>query len=120
MFLNYVIAAERFEAAARAQNKLDETASAPLLVRGSAGAMISHYCKIMDRCTLLMTQLGAELGFSPTARARLGQPQAKREPAGDSDAWATLRRFPVIDGGRARPQPAAPMPKVRTKNGSKA
>lgn len=100
-FINYVVAAECFETATRAQNKLDEAGAAPLLGRGSAGPMISPYVKIQDRTMLIMTQLGAELGFTPTSRARLGQPEAPREPAAYS-AWAELRRFPsVIQGGKA-------------------
>jgi P27 family predicted phage terminase small subunit len=96
MFRNYVIAAERFERAARMQNTLDATSAAPLLTRGSAGVvMISPYIKIMNRETLIMTQLGAELGFSPTARARLGQPQP-HEPSEDNAAWAQLGRFPRL------------------------
>jgi P27 family predicted phage terminase small subunit len=98
-FRNYVIAAERFETAARMQNKLDTTATLPLLIAGSAGLMISPYIKIMDRATIIMTQLGAELGFSPTARARLGQPQS-REPRERDANWAALRRFPVVAGGK--------------------
>jgi P27 family predicted phage terminase small subunit len=99
MFRNYVIAAERFEVAARMQNKLDATAPAPLLTKGSAGVMISPYIKIMNRETIIMTQLGAELGLSPTARARLGQPQS-HEPREHDANWSALRRFPVIAGGK--------------------
>jgi P27 family predicted phage terminase small subunit len=98
-FRNYVIAAERFETAARMQNQLDETATTPLLLKGSAGLMISPYIRVMDRTTIIMTQLGAELGFTPTARARLGQPQP-REPSEDNAAWAELGRFPRLVGGK--------------------
>jgi P27 family predicted phage terminase small subunit len=98
-FRNYVIASERFERAARMQNQIDETASAQLLTKGSAGPMISPYIRIMNRETIIMTSLGSELGFSPTARARLGQPQP-HEPAEGHDRWSTLRRFPVIAGGK--------------------
>lgn len=52
----------------------------------------------MNQASALMLQIGAELGFSPSARARLGQP-AEREPQDDSD-WSTLRKFPVVGGGR--------------------
>ena len=101
MFINYVVLTDRFETAARTQNQIDARTTTPLLARGAVGAVISPYIRIMDRCTLLMTQLGAELGFSPTARARLGRPE-QQHPADDGGVWAELRRFPrlpVIEGG---------------------
>lgn len=102
MFINYVVLADRFETAARTQNQIDAGTTTPLLARGAVGAVISPYIRIMDRCIPLMTQLGAELGFSPTARARLGQSEEQHE-ADDGGDWAELKRFPrfpVIESGK--------------------
>ena len=99
MFRNFVVAAERFERAARMQNQMDATQTAQLLVKGTAGAaMISPYIRIMNRETIIMTQLGAELGFTPTARARLGQPQ---EPRDEEDVWGELGRLRLVGGKNA-------------------
>jgi P27 family predicted phage terminase small subunit len=96
MMINYVVLADRFETAARTQIALDAKSTAPLLVRGAAGTAISPYVRIMNQCTALMTQLQGEMAFSPSGRARLGQPQA---PGLDEAAY---RRFEVIapDGTR--------------------
>jgi P27 family predicted phage terminase small subunit len=99
LFLNYVVAAARFEVAARTQNKLDAEAQAPLLTRSSTGtAMLSPYLRAMNQASALIVQLGAELGFSPSARARLGQPAEYRPQ--DDTAWGILRKFPMVSGGR--------------------
>jgi hypothetical protein len=38
------------------------------------------------------------LALNPTDRVRLDLPPPKKEEP--SDEWASLRRFPVIDGGK--------------------
>jgi P27 family predicted phage terminase small subunit len=99
LFLSYVVAVARFELAVRTQNQLDAAGTTPLLTRSSTGtAMLSPYLRAMNQASALMVQLGAELGFSTSARARLGQP-AEREPQ-DDPVWSTLRKFPVISSGR--------------------
>jgi P27 family predicted phage terminase small subunit len=95
LFQNYVLLADRLETAAKTQIALDaKAATAPLLAKGAVSAIISPYIRIMNACTVLMTQLQGEMGFTPSSRARMGQPHP---PAEEAD-----RRFEVIspDGSR--------------------
>jgi P27 family predicted phage terminase small subunit len=102
LFLAYIVAAARFEVALRKQNELDASVGAvPLLTRSVAGALtVSPYVRMMNQASAVIVQLGAELGFSPSARTRLGQPAG---PISDDDSstWAALKQFPtrVIEGG---------------------
>jgi P27 family predicted phage terminase small subunit len=101
LFSEYVVLVDYFERAAQAQNELDAGSSAPLLMRGQT-ASISAYIRVVTRLVPLLNQLQSELGYSPTARARLGVPASPLQPveAPKDDAWASLRRFPVIADGR--------------------
>jgi P27 family predicted phage terminase small subunit len=91
---------DRHQRAAAAQAKLDAGEGLPLVVRGAAGLAPSPYLRIMNQAALLMVRMQSEMGFSPAGRAILGQPEPPRAPAAGEDTWATLRRFPVIDGGK--------------------
>jgi hypothetical protein len=75
-------------------------AGLPSLVRGPPAAP-SPYLRIIDRRVFLMTRLQSELSFSPTALARLCQPEVPDERTVDS-TWALLRKFPVIAGGKRK------------------
>jgi phage terminase small subunit len=72
LFTNYVVLADRLERAAVAQNALDAVAAAPMLMQ-PAGT-VSPYIRIMNQATMLMNALQGELGFTPSARARMGVP----------------------------------------------
>jgi P27 family predicted phage terminase small subunit len=105
LFVSFVVAAARFETAARKQNEMDSASTAPFLMRGASGkAMLSPYLRVMREASAVLVQLGAELGFSPSARARLGQPgePALSASTDDDNTWAELRRFPVITGGKSK------------------
>ena len=97
-FINYVVSAERFERGGAGANP-DRCGGFYTTARGADHLALypDH-----DECAALMTRLGAELGFSPTARARLGQPQAPPDTSGDNSAWASLKRFPVIAVGKGK------------------
>jgi P27 family predicted phage terminase small subunit len=90
LMINYVALAERFETAAKTQIALDAGKTAPLLVKGTAGTSVSPYIRIMNHCIALMTQLQGEMGFTPSARARLGTPAPPVEAA---EGFAVLRRI---------------------------
>jgi phage terminase small subunit len=91
---------DRHQRAAEAQARLDSGEGLPLVVRGASGLAPSPYLRIMNQATLLMVRLSSEFGFSPAGRAGLGRPEGPTAPGADG-VWSTLRRFPVIDGGKA-------------------
>jgi P27 family predicted phage terminase small subunit len=93
LFTNYVVLADRFERAAVAQNALDTGASSPMLTRRSPAVTISPYIRIMNQATMLMNALQAELGFTPSARARLGVPDL---PGGEREPTSAHERFDLI------------------------
>jgi P27 family predicted phage terminase small subunit len=95
----YVELVDRHQRAAEGQARIDSGEGLPLLVRGTSGLAPSPYLRIMDQATLLMVRLSSEFGFSPAARAGLGQPEGASPPDADG-TWSVLRRFPVIDGGK--------------------
>jgi P27 family predicted phage terminase small subunit len=107
LLAQYVELVDRHQRAAAQQAKLDAGEGLPLLIRGAAGLLPSPYLGIMTRASLVMVRLAAEMGFTPSGRARLGQPEAPRPPADDNGAWSQLRRFPVIAGGKAARNGAA-------------
>jgi len=45
-----------------------------MLMRGQPSVVVSPYIRVMNQATVLMNTLQAELGFTPSARARLGVP----------------------------------------------
>jgi phage terminase small subunit len=68
------VAEARFLAAKAAQDKIDEKATLPLLIKTRAGDMVpSPYIGIMSRSTTLMLRMVEQLGFCPTARVGLGK-----------------------------------------------
>jgi phage terminase small subunit len=101
LFAQYVVLIDYFERAVIAQNALDAESRVPLLMRGQQSVAISSYVRLVSGLVPLLDSLQSELGFTPTARARFGVPAAPIEPLEPpSEAWAELRRFPVISGGR--------------------
>jgi P27 family predicted phage terminase small subunit len=92
---------DRHQRAAEAQARLDAGEGLPLVVRGASGLVPSPYLRIMNQATLLMVRLSSEFGFSPAGRAGLGRPERPPPPGEDGGTWSVLRRFPVIDGGKA-------------------
>jgi phage terminase small subunit len=91
LLTNYITVIAKYETAAIAQRKLDQTANLPLLVSGTDHEVISPYVGLMHNCVLLMTRPQGEMGFTPSARASLGATQlARDEPASEHE------RFDVI------------------------
>lgn len=89
----WVGAEDRNRRAMMAQDKIDENATAPMLVKGPDGLMISPYIEIIDRASKIMFRAADAMGFSPVARPRL----KVEAPAGKDDKanpWATLRMIP--------------------------
>jgi len=97
MFRNFVVAAERFERAARMQNQMDATQTAQLLVKGTAGAaMISPYIRIMNRETIIMTNSAPSSALrQPPGRASVNRKsRATRRTVGESLAgcgWSAAK-----------------------------
>jgi len=91
---------DRPQRAAEAQARLDAGEGLPLLVRGASGLALSPYLRILNQTTMLMLRLQSEFGFTPAGRAGLGTP-AEPRAAGADNTWSVLRRFPVVDGGKA-------------------
>jgi P27 family predicted phage terminase small subunit len=113
LLAQYVELVDRHQRAAAAQAKLDAGDGLPLLIRGISGLVPSPYLGIMTRASSVMVRLAAEMGFTPSGRARLGQPEAPRAPAAGDDTWASLRRFPVIEGGKAETGDLTPHERTR-------
>jgi P27 family predicted phage terminase small subunit len=91
---------DRHQRAAEAQARLDAGEGLPLLIRGATGLQVSPYVRVMNSAVLLMVRLQSEMGFSPAGRAALGTPETAGA-ADSSDTWSVLRRYPVVDGGKA-------------------
>jgi phage terminase small subunit len=90
---------DRHQCAAEGQARIDSGEGLPLLVRTASGLAPSPYLRIMNQATLLMVRLSGEFGFSPAGRA--GLVRAEAAVGDENSTWSTLRRFPVIDGGKA-------------------
>jgi P27 family predicted phage terminase small subunit len=99
LFSEYVVLVDYFERAAQAQNELDAGSSAALLMRSQQTASVSANVRVVTRLVPLLNQLQSELGYSPTARARLGVPAPPQTIEARPDRLAELRTFPVIVGG---------------------
>jgi P27 family predicted phage terminase small subunit len=101
-FSHYIDLLDRYERALAAQAVIDaKNPDLPLLVRGATGPVMSPYLRIADRALAGMLRLQSELGFTPVARARLGQPEEPPPvPGSKEDRWAPLRVFPVFAGGK--------------------
>jgi phage terminase small subunit len=84
------VAEARFLAAKAAQDKIDEKAILPLLIKTRAGDMVpSPYIGIMSRQTTLMLRMVEQLGFCPTARVGLGQGD-EHEADPENSRWKML------------------------------
>jgi P27 family predicted phage terminase small subunit len=92
LLVNYVELVERHERAAKAQSKIDATATTPLLSRNGGVVTVSPYVRIMNHCVLLMTKLQSEMGFTPSARASLGVPMlpTPQEPTSPHQRFDTI------------------------------
>ena len=103
LLVRWVKVCDRLRIAEEHQRELDRrSAGLPFLVRGPAGLQISPYLSVIDRCTQQMMQLSDRLGFSPVARPRIHiEPTAPQADDNLTDTWGVLKRFPVIDGGKA-------------------
>lgn len=74
IFLTWVEACDRFERAMRAQNALDaKGGDAPFIQATKSGNVIqSPYLGIMNTAAKNMRDAASQLGFTPTARPKLG------------------------------------------------
>ena len=87
------VAEARFLAAKAAQDKIDEKATLPLLIKTRAGDMVpSPYIGIMSRSTTLMLRMVEQLGFCPTARVGLGQGDEREADPADN-RWQLLEEM---------------------------
>lgn len=98
----WVEAEDRHRGAMIAQATLNRASpSAPWLVKGPDGLMVSPYVEIMDRAAKVMIRMMTELGFSPVARPRirvLAAPAEDKQADIRADPWRALK---VIRGGKA-------------------
>jgi phage terminase small subunit len=91
----WCVCVEQHAAAVRAQAKLDaEEGALPLVRKGTEGGLVlSPYVRIIRDTALVMSRLGAEMGFTPASRPRLVAvapgPAPKRTPKTEapSDPW---------------------------------
>jgi phage terminase small subunit len=97
----WVIAEDRLRTAEAEQQKFNGRLPLPYLIHTKDGLQNSPYVDIIDRTMDKLIRLSDRLGFSPDARPRV---QVDQAPGGEdaADTWGELRRFPVIDGGKAR------------------
>lgn len=101
LFAAYCSAVAQHRAAVVAQARLDDGKALPFLITsGKAGVpQLSHYLKVIRHTSEQIRMLGAELGLSPTSRARIGAmafaPDAPMRSA--EDPWS---QFKVLEGGR--------------------
>jgi P27 family predicted phage terminase small subunit len=98
----WVEAEDRHNTARLMQAKIDSSTEFKLMIRSHNGDMVpSPYNDILDKTLRSMTRVAQELGFSPVARPRIQvDPPLQPIEAPKEDAWSTLRRFPVISGGK--------------------
>lgn len=92
----WVEAEDRHRIASMTQSLLNKNSTAPFLIKGPDGMMMSPYVDIIDRAAKIMFRAIQELGFSPASRPRIHvAPAASNEP---KNPWAALR---LIPGGKA-------------------
>ena len=101
-FGNYIVTWDRFQRACEAQNRLDEGKIYPFVRRGPNGSPVeSAFIGIMNRSSLLLIRYAAEMGFTPSARARLAsdgfEPAKPEQPA---NSWSRIGNFGVITGSK--------------------
>jgi len=89
----------RHRLASMTQSLLNRGSSAPYLVKGPDGMMMSPYVEIIDRAAKIMFRAATEMGFSPAARPRIHlQPEEDFETEGEVNPWNVLR---LVPGGKA-------------------
>jgi P27 family predicted phage terminase small subunit len=90
--------------AAAAQKALDFGKPMPMLAKSKDGSpMVSPYVRLIRQASMAAAQLGAELGLSPSARARIGSsspPPARENEQDPEDPWSGFTGFAVVQGGR--------------------
>jgi P27 family predicted phage terminase small subunit len=101
-FANYIVTWDRFQRACEAQNRLDEGKIYPFVRRGPNGSPVeSAFIGIMNRASLLLIRYAAEMGFTPSARARLAsdgfEPAKPEQPV---NSWSRIGTFGVISGSK--------------------
>ena len=79
----------------------EEPGRLPYLMLTPHGWRPSPYLDIARDAARQMLQASDRLGFSPAARPRIQMDPPKPDQP-PTNAWGALRRFPVIDGGKAR------------------
>jgi P27 family predicted phage terminase small subunit len=86
LFAAYVELVDCYQMAVRTQNELR--------ILDAQGAL-SPYRRVIKDCFSQMVRLQSEMGFTPAARTRLGQPAEppSQQPAAE-DPWSQLRRVP--------------------------
>jgi P27 family predicted phage terminase small subunit len=90
--------AEHREAVER-QAELDASTEHPLLKQTRLGELVeSPYLRVINRSALRMLRAAEQLGFSPTARPRLGGGSGPAAAA-DENPWS---QFAVLPGGKER------------------
>ena len=92
LFAAYVEVVDCYIGAVRTQNELRLF---------DAQCAVSPYRKVIKDCLLLMVRLQSEMGFTPAARARLGQPAELPASGKEADPWALLRHVPVSNSQAA-------------------
>ncbi len=89
MYATFIEQVIRHRRAVIAQHKIDANSAQPFLLRGPNGVYVSPYIGIINRASDKLLRLANELGFTPSARARLiAQPEDEDENAND---WGALR-----------------------------
>jgi P27 family predicted phage terminase small subunit len=75
LLVAWCVASELHARATRLQAQKDADSENPLLVMTKGGLMQSPYLAIINRQAVLLVQLSAALGFSPSARTRINAPE---------------------------------------------
>lgn len=108
LLASFCIAVAQLQAAAQAQSKIDEGKTLPFLINAGEKKppVLSQYLKVIRNATETIRLVGAELGLTPIARARIGAmafaPDAPPMRGGE-DPWAAFDAPPplrVVPGGR--------------------
>ena len=102
-FGNYIVTWDRFQRACEAQNRLDQGKTYPFIRRGPNGVPVeSPFMGLMNRSSLLLIRYAAEMGFTPSARARLASDGFEpAKPDAETSSWERIGKFGVIDGRKS-------------------
>jgi len=103
LLVAYIETLDRYFRAIEAQRALDRGQQLPFLTKGKNGPITSPFIRIMNHCIALNARLAAEMGFTPSGRARIGALRgiADEAPQAADDAWAQMRQFRLIQGDKA-------------------